>query len=98
MSPLRVTLRLSDGSARKAAPPSPDASYAVVDGACPHCKATPFKIQGGGMRPSADDRAWEADGVAVCCSLPVGLIRAETNTIFGVREDQAVLAGRCRVY
>lgn len=66
------------------------ADHAVADGACPLCKAEPFKIAGAGRRPSTDDRAWEADAVAYCCDQPVGVIRAEPNTLFGVREDAQI--------
>lgn len=86
-----------NGNRYHAAPPYKDADHAVVETVCPHC-TKPLRVQGGGMRPSADDRAWEADARSVCCGKPVGVIRAETGTLFGVREDQAVLAGRCRVY
>ena len=50
------------------------------------------------MHPSADDRAWEADAVALCCRSTVGILRVEMSTLFGVREDELVLRGRCRVY
>jgi hypothetical protein len=48
--------------------------------------------------PGADDRAWEADGYCTACKAHVGTIRVEPDTLFGVREDEAVLMGRCRVY
>jgi hypothetical protein len=74
------------------------ADHAVVDGACPLCKATPFKIAGTGRRPSADDLAWEADAVACCCDQPVGIVRAEPNTLFGVREDARIAQMGVRIY
>lgn len=89
---------IRDGEKRKLTTPYPDADHAVVEGACPECKSTDFKIAGHGRRPSSDDRAWEADATALCCHKPVGLIRVEPDTLFGVREDEAVLQGRCRVY
>ena len=70
----------------------------VLDFTCPHRGCKDVGVQGSGKRPSADDRAWEADGYSTCCKKHLGLIRAEVNTLFGVREDQAVLQGRCRVY
>lgn len=73
-------------------------SHATCDGLkCPKCDGV-LRIGGSGKRPSSDDRAWEADGYSLCCLVPVGLIRVEVDTIFGVREDEAVLNGRCRVY
>lgn len=90
---------LREGEARRVCRlPHEGADHALVDGSCPLCGAAPWAVQGCGRRPSADDRAWEADGVSTCCSKPVGVIRAESNTLFGVREDAAVLGGRCRVY
>lgn len=74
------------------------APSAKVDRACPHCGAAEFLVSGTGKYPSQDDRAWEADAVSRCCDKPVGIIRAEVDTLFGVREDRAVLEGRCRVY
>lgn len=72
---------------------------ATAEGTCPHCAAEPFAIAGTGRRIAADDRAYEADGVCVACRQPVGLIRAEVNTLFGLHEDEAVLChGRARVY
>jgi len=79
-------------------PLAAEGEYGVAACDCPLCGVTPLRVQGTGKRPSADDRAYEADGIAVCCSQPVGLIRAEVSTLFGVREDRAVLVGRCRVY
>jgi hypothetical protein len=79
--------------------PFPEADAAVVTGEiCPKCDVADFRVAGSGKRPSADDRAWEADAHCVACKRPVGLIRVEVDTLFGVREDRAVLEGRCRVY
>jgi predicted nucleic acid-binding Zn-ribbon protein len=94
----KIFLIVSEGPRRKASTPFPDADHAVVEGKCPACGCDDFKVAGTGRRPSSDDRAWEADGVALCCRAHVGTIRVETNTLFGVREDEAVLRGRCRVY
>lgn len=96
---MKVHLRMADGGPqRKAAPPFPEADHAVVDGKCPACGAEPFKVAGHGKYASQDDRAWEAEASALCCGKHVGTLRVETNTLFGVREDEAVLRGRCRVY
>ncbi len=93
---MKIKLNMSSGPARKLVAHS---DYAVASGTCPHCGIEPFKLQGNGMRPSIDDRAYEADGYCVACHKRVGTIRAEPNTLFGVREDTAVLVhGRCRVY
>ena len=79
--------------------PHENADHAVATGhACPHCGVMDMGVQGKNQRPSADDRAWESDGHCASCKKPVGLIRYEPDTVFGVREDEAVLNGRCRVY
>jgi len=78
--------------------PFEGADHAVAEGACPHCGSETFKVQGTNMHPSQDDRAYEADAKCAACDLYVGTLRAEMNTLFGVREDRAVLNGRCRVY
>jgi hypothetical protein len=104
---MKIKLLMGDGSkARRVREPFPGADHALADGACPECGAQgdgeetrgTFAIAGTGRRPSKDDRAWEADGVCLACRKHVGVIRVETNTLFGVREDEAVLRGRCRVY
>ena len=78
--------------------PHEGADHAIAASACPKCTAPNFGVQGANQRPSDDDRAWEADGYCCACKQHVGTIRAEPDTLFGVREDEAVLRGRCRVY
>jgi hypothetical protein len=95
---VKIFLLIEGEARRKASLPHEDADHALVDGACPLCRATPWGVQGTGRRPSKDDLAWEADAVTTCCKKHVGVIRAEMNTLFGVREDAAVLNSRCRVY
>jgi hypothetical protein len=70
----------------------------VVDTLCPGCGASPFKVAGTGRRIAPDDRAYEADAVALCCNRHVGVLRVETNTLFGLREDEAVLRSGVRIY
>lgn len=95
---MKIWLIVSDGQRRTLHEPHEDADHAIADGACPKCDAVPCGVQGSGRRTSADDRAWEADGYCTACKQHVGIIRVEPNTLFGVREDEAVLMGRCRVY
>jgi hypothetical protein len=94
---MKVVL-ISEGARRPCTLPHKECDHVVAEGACPHCKATPFKVAGGGMQPSADDQAYEATARALCCGKGVGTLRAEMNTLFGVEEDERVLNGRCRVY
>ena len=63
------------------------------------CKGTHMRIQGRGPRIAADDRAYVAEAYTECCNRHVGTMRYEPDTIFGIREDEAVLNnGRARVY
>jgi hypothetical protein len=78
--------------------PYPEANHAVVQGAKCVCGAEPFKVQGAHKRIASDDRAYEADAVCPACGAHVGILRAEVETLFGLREDRAVLEGRFRVY
>jgi phenylpropionate dioxygenase-like ring-hydroxylating dioxygenase large terminal subunit len=94
--PTTITLRIGDE--QRAVTTNEDGTEATAAGTCPHCGVEPFAIAGGGMRIATDDRAYEADGRCVVCGEPVGLIRAEAETIFGLTEDEAVLRGRARVY
>ena len=59
----------------------------VVDTLCPSCGVSPFKVAGTGRHIAPDDRAYEADAVALCCDKSVGTLRVEVNTLFGLRED-----------
>lgn len=96
---MRKIRLLRDGKRLKCTePPFEGADHVVCEGACPECSITPFKIAGSNMHPSADDQAWEASAGCLACKAHVGTLRVETGTLFGVREDRAVLAGRCRVY
>jgi hypothetical protein len=92
------TWLLHNGRRLRCWTPFEGADYALFEGTCPLCGNSAPGVQGTGQRPSSDDSAWEADAVTTCCKKPIGIISVETNTLFGVREDEAVLAGRCRVY
>ena len=79
--------------------PVPNADHAVVvDTLCPGCGVAPFKVAGTGRRIAANDRAYEADAVALCCDRSVGTLRVEIDTLFGLREDEAVLRMGVRIY
>ena len=95
---MKIFLKLPTGDVDLKTP-FDGADHALADIDCPLCKAkAPLGIQGKGQRIAEDDRAYEADGYTTCCKRHVGLIRAEPSTIFGIREDRAVLHGRPRVY
>lgn len=77
---------------------SPDAAHATAEGRCPICSAEPFRIRGTGRRIAADDRAYEADAVCLTCEQMVGTLRVEVNTLFGLREDEAVFRSGVKIY
>jgi hypothetical protein len=94
-----TSITLINGADVRPVIPSEDGKAATAEGPCPCCGVKPFALAGAGMRIADDDRAYEADGQCVACGKPVGIIRAEVDTLFGLREDQAVLThGRARVY
>lgn len=66
--------------------------------ACPHCGVIPMRVTGIGQRIAEDDHAYEADGVCVKCQQHIGTIRGEVNTLFGVREDEAVFSMGVKIY
>lgn len=91
----KIFLLVSDGPRRKA---KNGGDHAIVAGKCPLCGAEPFHCAGTGRRPSADDRAYEADAVSSCCNKYVGILRIEVNTLFGVREDETIAQMGIRIY
>lgn len=96
---MNITIKLHHGQVLQVVPPYPDADHGIVLGrSCVGCLKTPFKVAGSGKRISADDRAYEADAIALCCGGYVGVLRAETSTLFGLREDEAIARLGVRIY
>jgi hypothetical protein len=93
----RIYLVASEGR-RRCRVDSADADHAIADGCCPTCHAVPFRVQGTGRRIAADDRAYEADAVCLACTQIVGTLRVEVNTLFGLREDEAVFRSGVKIY
>lgn len=98
---MKLTIQLgAGGPVFRLVLPYDDCDHAIVDDMerCPGCKAkAPVKVQGTGKRYESDD-TYAADGITVCCGKWLGTIRAKMNTLFGIREDEAVIAGPWRVY
>jgi hypothetical protein len=96
---VKLFLLPKDGSTRvRMKLPAKDAPSVPMEVACPSCGANPYLIFGGNKHISKDDLAYESDGYCTSCQAYVGTIRLEVETLFGLREDEAVLKGRCRVY
>lgn len=90
----------TDGGTYDARPPYESARHAIVCGldACPSCAAAPYAVRGTHPRISADDRHWESDAICIGCGAAAGVLSVAQSTMFGMREDRAVLEGRPRVY
>lgn len=86
----------SDGKRHEVQVPFLGCDFVIVDGACPHCEAEPFKAQGRGM--SHDHDTYYAQARCLGCDKAVGQIELHVSTVFGIEEDERVLNGRCRVY
>jgi len=78
--------------------PYPEADHAIAELSCPVCGVAPLKVGGTDKRFSDDDRAIEATAICYACDRLVGVIRAEPNTLFGVREDARVARMGVRIY
>jgi hypothetical protein len=76
--------------------PKEDGTKAGLSNSICGCKC--FYVVGSNPRYSTDGRNYEATGHCAQCEKVLGVIVAEPETIFGAREDDAVLQGRCRVY
>lgn len=95
---MKIKFHPNDGPARKAKLPHADADHCVVDGACPHCGATPFKAAGAKGTMVKGHDTYTSDGGCVGCKVVTGKLVVTVNTLFGIEEDERVLLGRCRVY
>jgi len=89
-----------DSRPRSLPVPADGAAAAEDPHPCPACGEAPCMVAGRGHRISMDDRAHEADGHCSACGALVGILRLEVETIFGLREDDALMGAgrRCRVY
>lgn len=93
----RIQLLTSEGR-RRCKVESPDDHHTIADGQCPECFTDPFRVRGTGRRNAADDCAYEADAVCLACMRSVGTLRVEVNTLFGLREDEAVFRSGVKIY
>lgn len=81
------------------------AAVAHADIACPHCGSQPLAVAAPAQRihdrhehPEDPRDYYAGDGYCAACKQGVGEVRAIVKSIFGLREDHAVLEGRPRVY
>lgn len=85
------------GKALAAKRPHENADHVIVDGACPACKVTPFKVAGFAGTMVTGHDTYTAPAACVACRGARGTLVAKVNTLFGIEEDINVMA-RCRVY
>lgn len=67
-------------------------------GPCPFCGAIDYRVHGEDRHISEDDRAYESVACCCTCNKRVGTLRLNTDTLFGLHEDEMVLNGLARVY
>lgn len=98
----RVVLRLGDVEHELLVEPTRGTAPGV---ACPRCTEEPVAVAGHGARPHDrhDDPQdgfdyYVSDATCLACGERIGEIRAYVSSLFGLREDIAVLYGRPRVY
>jgi len=71
---------------------------AIAVGECPSCGASPLRVCGRARTIEGHD-VYAARAMCGACDDEIGTIRARVSTLFGLREDEAVLVhGRARVY
>ena len=99
-----IELRMCGGAeVRPVKPPPRDEMWAIAEGACPYCKASPFRIGGKGKHIAAGNEGHNTYVARAECANPecnreVGVLAAKVSTIFGLEEDERVTAGPWRVY
>lgn len=97
----RIVFVVRDTDQEIELPPPHDASsrtIAVPGIGCPCCKARELVVAGRNPREGDDDRTYVSDAYCVACDKRAGRLVVEASTIFGLKEDRAVLQGRPRVY
>jgi len=92
---MKITVEI-DGKRHRARLPHEHATYVVIDVKCAGCGCEPMYVSGSTQHVESHDTY--AARAYCACGKPVGTIRAQMSTIFGIEEDARVLSGRCRVY
>jgi hypothetical protein len=111
---MKVSLRLFDGGpARSCTVPYEGSRHVLPEGACPKCKSGesptapvgrgggPFKVQGHNPRRGPGAAAhdeYHSDAECCACGERVGTLVVKVSTVFGIEEDERVLAGPWKVF
>jgi hypothetical protein len=102
---MKITVQVN-GKALVARPPYADAEYVTIEATCPtpDCDNGKEAMDEGRMsvrsdtRRLVDDSAYEGEAYCNHCRTPIGEMRTEIATIFGIEEDERVLNGPWKVY
>ncbi len=102
---MKITIALSDGSRHDAMLPYDGAAHVTASLDCPHGCPTPvvlgirhrLSVRGAGIERRAHD-TYFASAVALCCGRRIGTLETQISTLFGIQEDEMVLAGPWKVY
>jgi hypothetical protein len=96
---MKITLKLPDGSSRRASVPYAGCEFVIVNNSeCPNSKCRGYSVRGNGKNRVQSQYDEEEDAVCAACFTPRGRIHVKLDTLFGRDEDNRVLNGRCRVY
>lgn len=88
-----------DADFRIATLPYLDAGFLVCEGKCPCCDTQRFEIKGDTKsKVQVNDLVFVCVAYCTNCQKPVGTLKVEMETLFGLDEDRKVLQGRPRVY
>lgn len=93
---MRVAVVDAAGQRHSASLPFAGADHVVI-ARCPDCGQAPCRVRGTGITHHDHD-TYYARAVALCCRAAIGGMETKVETIFGIKEDEAVLNGRPRVY
>jgi hypothetical protein len=95
---VKVTLVVDVRSYAPVSRIEPGMTVVEFDLACPSCGApAPIIVRGLGV-DSHDHDTYQARARHLGCDAVIGALRTKVDTIFGIEEDERVLAGPWRVY
>ena len=99
---MKLTLTDLDGMVHKLDKSAVGEETAVTTLTCPHCGEENIDIAGTGKRFDPDNSydTYRADAVhaADSCGKMIGVLRAKTETLFGIEEDEAVFRMGTKLY
>lgn len=102
---MQITIALTDGGRHTATLPYDGADLVTANCDCPNGCVRPeamgiksrLKIRGTGIERRTHD-TYYASAVALCCGKRIGTLETKVSTVFGIQEDEMVLAGPWKVF